>query len=129
MIIQTWKKSDGTYIYWDSRTNERTTNFDHKIFSRDNLESKRAFLNEHCVSPRSEYTAFYLEYDKKNKMLEIAIICTNGNRGKDGEPKIWKYEGTLLNRYFLFEGDFHPYKIDGTYAFDNDNGIYYNKRF
>ena len=62
-------------------------------------------------------------------MLEIAIICTNGNRGKDGEPKIWKYEGTLLNRYFLFEGDFHPYKIDGTYAFDNDNGKYYNKRF
>ena len=111
-LIQYWKKRDGVYEEWHSKTGERVEVPAHWYGPGTN-----------GMSVRSWYTGAYFKAD--GDMLEIATLEMPGNRGKAGVPKEWNWDRSGY-RVFIFKGDPVAYDKNG-YPLNWGNKTYYNE--
>ena len=90
-LLQYWKRADGHYEMWSSKTLERTIRQDfnspwYGVTYTSRLKS----------TSQPYYRGFYVEAD--GDMLEISEIRMENRRGKAGVAKEW----TFYDRYFIF---------------------------
>lgn len=102
-IIQNWKDSSDSYVYWSNKIGRRTKGTTHS-----------ATKNYHYRWPVSGYYfGFYLKAVPEYDMLEVSNISMKGNRGIDGEARDWTYGWYESDRKFIFKGDNSYYTIAG----------------
>lgn len=102
-IIQNWKDSSDTYVYWSNKTGRRTKGTSHP-----------ATTDHHYRWPISGYYfGFYVKAVPEYNMLEVSNISMKGNRGLNGEVRDWSYNWYESDRKFIFKGDNSYYTIAG----------------
>lgn len=102
-IIQNWKDSSDTYVYWSNKIGRRMKGTIHP-----------ATTDYHYRWPASGYYfGFYAKAVPEYDMLEVANITLKGGRGVDGEPRDWTYGWYESDRKFIFKGDNSYYTITG----------------
>ena len=116
-IRQYWRTATGTML-WDNESLERR-----EINSHSCQPSYNWTAEEIWITPRSEYEGFYLHNVADLDALEVAKVRVNGNRGKNGEKKVWHYS-PYGERYLIFKGDTSVYEPSG-FAYAGEK--YYSK--
>lgn len=102
-IIQNWKDSSGTYIYWSNKIGRRVKGTSH-----------HATDDFHYRWPASGYYfGFYIKAVPEYDMLEVSNISMRSSRGLDGEVRDWTYNWYESDRKFIFKGDNSYYTIAG----------------
>lgn len=75
------------------------------------------------TTPSSWIQSYYGKYHKAIDAFEIAQIEMQGNRGKEGDVRVWQYSDINHERYFLFN---NGEAVRGFTYLEKD-GKYYNK--
>lgn len=114
-IIQKWKSAKGN-VYYSNKTGKRGGNV-FSVMSGKTEEYERATTSY-------EYEGFYIHYINKLDALEFSAIVMDGNRGKDGEKRNWKFPTRYyLKRWICFRNDANIYSVDVMV----EGGKYWNK--
>ena len=116
-VRQYWRIATGTML-WDNESLERREVNSHSYHPSYNWTAEELW-----TTPRSEYEGFYLRHVADLDALEVAKIRVNGNRGKNGEKKVWHYS-PYGERYLIFKGDTSVYEPSG-FAYAGEK--YYSK--
>ena len=113
-LVQYWKKRNGRYEEWHSKTGERC-----EVIPTG--RRGRYGTTTNTMSVRGEYYGAYFKAD--DDMLEITRVWMQGGRGRDGEPKKWRFHE---NRCFIFKGDPAVYDEKGDVLAQPWQKTYYN---
>ena len=112
------------YVLWNSKTGRRTEIY----FDPTRWDQRRQYPQFVNVIPtRSMYEGLYIHYISELDALEISYIVMEGNRGRDGVKKEWKYEYSYgFSRSLVFRDDPNAYTNNKEMI---EGGKYYCKQF
>lgn len=116
-LVQYWRKSDGTYVTWSSRTKQRE-----EMIHGFSPWGRQCDTHSHSLSVMRDYWGFYVRYIEELNALEIARVYRKGGRGVDGDTRRWHYNSPY-DRYVIFRDD--PTAYGPRYAYRD--GKYYSK--